>query len=145
MSASPFVFDLTKAMRQDARLRHRVTESARTCDNIQHLAREGKATPRDLHAAQAALVEACGFNYGMLIPKMFPRYPEDKPLDLAARPFMFVLTSMAEDCSVTVEAGRQVGKCAVGETVVETNKGAMTLRGIFDSGASRRKSALTDA
>jgi hypothetical protein len=134
MHHSPFVFDLVKSLRDDPKRRESVLNALRESDEELAALRDGRSSHEKLIEKQAKIVEHSGFNYGLLVPQLFPRYPLDAPLDLAARPFMFVLTSFAEDISITLEAGRQVGKCATASTEVVTRDGTMTLGDIFARG-----------
>lgn len=92
----------------------------------------GKASQADVSQAQAALLPLCGFNFGLLIPYFFPRYPLDEPLSLLQRPFMFAMTCLAPDSIMTLRAGRQVGKCVTGDTEVTTDKlGTISIADLF--------------
>ncbi|MEJ6701202.1 MAG: hypothetical protein QNL01_09560 [Akkermansiaceae bacterium] len=103
-------------------------------DTVVRNIQEGKASRTDLASAQAKVIPASGFNFGLLIPSYFTAYPFQDPLSFVDRPFMFAMTCLAPNSVVTLKAGRQVGKCAHGDTEVETNQGHMTLRSIFDAG-----------
>lgn len=109
-------------------------------DNVANLQRQmaaGKADRSSVARALSNVVTASGFNYGLLMPQIFPRYPTNEPLSLIPRPFMFVMTTLAANSVLTLRAGRQVGKCADGHTVVETEShGNMTLGQIFDMGVA---------
>jgi hypothetical protein len=98
---------------------------------------EGKADRSSVARALSTVVTSCGFNYGLLMPQIFPRYPTNEPLSLLPRPFMFVMTTLAANSVLTLRAGRQVGKCADGDTEVETEAhGTLSLRQIFDMGVA---------
>jgi len=133
--ANDFVYDLISEMRGNPRRRESVAQLARRIDSLSHEVSVGKSNRKHLEHAQAELVEACGFNFGMLIPTMFPAYPEEKPLDLASRPFMYAMTCMAPNSVVTFKAGRQVGKCVTGETLLRTEEGSVSIRDLFDAAA----------
>lgn len=130
----PFIYDLLSELRSDPRRQEAVVQSLRRIDSISRDIDDGKASRQDLTNAEAALIPECGFNFGLLIPKVFPRYPLDSPLDLSSRPFMFAMTSMAPNSVITLKAGRQVGKCADGGTKVVTPTGISTLQKLFDEG-----------
>lgn len=132
--SSVFTYDLLSSMRDNPDRRKQVTEGLARVDNIQREIAEGKASKADLTAAMAALIPAAGFNFGLLIPAMFPTFPFTEPLDFANRPFMYAMASLAPKSVITLMAGRQVGKCATGETEVETEGGPRTLQSIFDEG-----------
>ncbi len=109
-------------------------EALRRIDSVSQAVAEGKASRQSITSAEASLIPLCGFNFGLLIPRVFPRYPVDAPLDFSSRPFMFAMTGQAPSSIVTLKAGRQVGKCADGDTEVMTNGGAATMRELFDEG-----------
>lgn len=129
-----FIYDLVSELRKNPRRREVVLNALKRVDSVTASVLAGKASRSEIVKAEAALVPACGFNYGLLIPKMFPRYPFDEPLDFSSRPFMFVMTSLTPGSVVTLKAGRQVGKCADGDTLVTTQGGAVSLRDIFNAG-----------
>lgn len=121
-------------MRKDPVRRDSVVSIVRHIDSLKQKVAEGKETRDTLTNAMADLIPACGFNYGLLIPDVFHSYPDDKPLDFAARPFMFAMTSLAPNTVLTLRAGRQVGKCVDGGSTVETNQGQKSVRDLFAMG-----------
>lgn len=129
-----FVYDLLSELRRDPQRRLEVSKRLVDIDKINQDIADGKASLNDLTSAEAELVPLCGFNFGLLMPRVFPRYPLEKPLDFASRPFMFAMTSMAPNSVVTLKAGRQVGKCASGDTEVVTRTGKTTLAELFADG-----------
>lgn len=129
-----FVYDLISELRKDPQQAALVTAAMKRIDTVSADYSNGKATRQDIMDAEGALLPLCGFNFGLLIPRFFPRYPFDTPLDFSSRPFMFAMTAMTPGSVITLKAGRQVGKCADGDTPVETNHGRVTLREIFDQG-----------
>ena len=129
-----FTYDLLSELRKDPARRNSVEEAMRRVDRVAAAHASGKASRKDIIEAEAAIVPLCGFNFGLLIPRFFVRYPYDKPLDFSNRPFMFAMTAQAPGSVITLKAGRQVGKCADGDTQVTTNRGSMTLRDVFDLG-----------
>jgi len=134
--SNSFVYDLISELRRDPRRRAAVSKALRNLDSVNKALREGKASRSDLSKAQAEIIPASGFNFGFLMGSYFKTYPEDKPLSFVDRPFMFAMTSLAPNSVVTLMAGRQVGKCARGDTEVDTNRGRMSLLHIFESGVS---------
>lgn len=134
MNQDAFVYDLISELRKDPRRAEAVTSAMRRLDMITANFSKGKASRKDIIRAESDLLPLCGFNFGLLIPRFFPRYPYDKPLDFSSRPFMFAMTAMTPGSVITLKAGRQVGKCVVGETIVTTNCGPKTLLEIFDMG-----------
>lgn len=131
-----FTYDLMSTLRKDPAKARKVQEGMQRIDNIQRQMGQGKADPNTLAKEMAALIPVCGFNFGLLIPHFFKKYPEDKPLSYIPRPFMFAMSSLANNGVVTLKAGRQVGKCADGDTIVVTDRGAMTLRELFYAGSA---------
>ena len=133
-SQEEFVYDLFSEMRKRPQRMSAIVAAMRRVDMVSRAFAEGKALRQDIVQAEADLLPACGFNFGLLIPKFFPRYPFDSPLDFSSRPFMFAMTATAPGSIITFKAGRQVGKCADGDSEVMTNHGKQTLRGLFDKG-----------
>jgi len=133
-SKQQFLYDVLSELRRDPQRRQAVLEAMDDADRVSHEVLQGKASRSAVTKAEAELVRLCGFNFGLLIPRFFPRYPLDEPLDFSSRPFMFAMTSQAPGSVVTLKAGRQVGKCADGDTVVTTDTGECTLRDLFDEG-----------
>ncbi len=121
-SSEIFSHDLLRDIRRNPKKAEAIQAAAERLDTVIQDAGLGKASSADITAAQYALVPLCGFNFGMLIPYFFTRYPLDEPLSLMSRPFMFAMTCMAPDSVVTFRAGRQVGKCVAGATQVTTDK-----------------------
>jgi hypothetical protein len=133
-SSEIFTHDLMSAIRKDPRKSRLVSDALQRVDTITRAIADGKASRQDLTRAQASLVPLCGFNFGLLMPSFFPRYPFDAPLSLIARPFMFAMTCLAPNSTITLKAGRQVGKCVTGDTEIVTDRGPMTISALFDSG-----------
>lgn len=131
-----FTYDLMSTLRKDPLKARKVQESMERIDSIQTSVRQGKSDASELGNAMASLVPLCGFNLGLLMPHYFKRYPQGKPLSYIERPFMFAMSSMSSNSVVTLRAGRQVGKCADGNSVVETENGATTLFAIFQAGCA---------
>ena len=129
-----FIYDLLSALRRDPGRREAVEEALRRVDSVAQAVSEGKASRREITEAEAALIPLCGFNFGLLMPKMFPTAARGDPLDFSNRPFMFAASAQAPGSVVTFKAGRQVGKCADGDTQVITPEGSITLRELFDEG-----------
>jgi hypothetical protein len=130
-----FIYDLMARLRSDPVRARRAQTAADNVASLQRRMADGKADRRDMAQAMSEVVTASGFNYGLLIPQIFPRYPISEPLSLIPRPFMFVMTTLSANSVLTLRAGRQIGKCADGDTVVETEShGDMTLSQLFDMG-----------
>lgn len=130
-----FVYDLMANLRkhpEKAKVVQGVIDQVRTLE--QKIA-QGKADRNEMSSALARLVPLCGFNFGLLLPYIFPRYPSTEPLSLLERPFMFAMTCFAANNRLTLRAGRQIGKCADANTEVTTRShGQMTLGQLFDAG-----------
>ncbi len=129
-----FTYDLMSTLRKDPVKARKVQEGMERIDTIQRQLGQGKADPSVLAKEMAALIPVCGFNFGLLIPHFFKKYPQDKPLSYIPRPFMFAMSSLSCNSVVTLKAGRQVGKCSDGSTQVTTDRGMMTLLELFQAG-----------
>ena len=134
MKQGKFIYDLMSELRKDPERAALVADAARRVDMIAAAVAKGKASRQDVAEAEAAIIPLSGFNFGLLIPRFFPRYPFDAPLDFSSRPFMFAMTTMTPGSVITLKAGRQVGKCADGDTEVTTQSGSATLRELFERG-----------
>ena len=131
-----FVYDLMAKLRRDPRKAAEVQKALDDSARIAHLLSNGKADRADMSRALGRIVVACGMNFGMMLPRIFPRYPTVEPLSLMQRPFMFAMTTLAANSVLTLRAGRQVGKCADAATEVETEShGRLTLGEMFAMGA----------
>ena len=132
-----FIFDLLSTLRKNPKKAQEVQAAVDRVDMITRGIKDGKASREDLVEAQSSLIPLCGFNFGLLIPMCFHRYPLDAPLSLLDRPFMFAMTCLAPDSVVTLMAGRQVGKCVDGDTEVLTDKfGLTSMDQLFQMGTS---------
>lgn len=56
------------------------------------------------------LLKLCNYNFGLLTPYFFPRYPKDQPLSLKDRPYSYAMFNFQIGGSTTVRASRQIGK-----------------------------------
>lgn len=131
-----FVYDLLGFMRQNPKAAAEIHEAHAYVHKLIRLHREGKASHKDIAKAQAQLVTRCRFNFGLLMPFTFPKYPIDEPFSIVRRPFMFAMTSLTPNSTITLKAGRQVGKCVAGETKLVTTRGLKTLESLFQEGIS---------
>ena len=132
-SSDIFSHDLLRDVRRNPKKAEAIHKAVARLDKLTQDMKLGKASSSDVTEAQAALIPLCGFNFGLLIPFFFPRYPLDEPLSLLTRPFMFAMTCMAPDSVLTFRAGRQVGKCVTGDTKVTTDKlGDLRISELFD-------------
>lgn len=120
---SVFIYDLLGRLRRDPKKAKIVNDALRNVAIINKAVSEGKATRAELGAAQGKLIQHCGFNFGLLIPDFFPRYPKEDPLNLLSRPFMFAMTCLGPDSVVVLKAGRQAGKCVTADTRVTARIG----------------------
>lgn len=134
MRTDLFFYDLLSELRKDPQRREAVDEALKRVDRVTHAFQQGKASRSEITKAEADLVPLCGYNFGLLMPRMFPRYPLDAPLDFSSRPFMFAMTGQGPGSIVTLKAGRQVGKCADGATELRTPEGNTTMEELFDEG-----------
>lgn len=131
-----FIYDLFSDLRKNPARMAEVEAAMRRVDSVTQEVAAGKASKQQITEAEAALVPLCGFNFGLLIPRVFPRYPQEEPLDLSSRPFMFAMTALAPSSVVTLKAGRQVGKCVTEDTRVTTPDGEMTMLDLFNDGVA---------
>ena len=131
-----FSYDVLSYLRKRPKQAAAVEAILTRVDSISRLMREGKATQEDQKRLLPQLIPLSGYNFGFLIPSMFPRYPLDASLKFTDRPFMFAMSCLAPGSVITLKAGRQVGKCADGDTQVITNRGTLTLRDLYEAGVS---------
>ena len=132
---SPYIFDLVNALRYDPIHGPAIRKAAAALKRIEEGRASGKAVMAEVSQAQADLVSASGMNFGLLVPYLIPRFGRrGTPMSFLDRPFMFSMSCLAPNTVVTLRAGRQVGKCADGDTVVTTSSGDLTLRALFDLG-----------
>jgi hypothetical protein len=131
-----FIYDLFSDLRKSPERLAEVEAAMRRVDSVTQEFAAGKASRSEITEAEAALIPLCGFNFGLLMPRVFPRYPKEEPLDLSSRPFMFAMTSLTPNSVVTLKAGRQVGKCVTEETRVTTPDGEVTMLDLFNDGVA---------
>lgn len=132
-SSEIFTRDLLSEVRRNPKKAQAIQAALARLDNVTSDVQLGKASTAEVTEAQAAMIPLCGFNFGLLIPYFFPRYPLDEPLSLLSRPFMFAMTCLAPDSVTTFRAGRQVGKCVTGDTRLTTDKlGDVSIAELFD-------------
>ena len=134
LPACPFAFDLMAYLRNNPKKQRALLKSVDTLKAIEARLARGEPVTNEFKAELSKLIKLSGYNLGLIIPYLFPAYPDDTPLSLIARPYMFALLSMAGDSIVTFRAGRQVGKCSAGDQTLSTNKGQMSLEGLFLAG-----------
>ena len=134
MNKSPFVFDVINEMRTSPKFRSKVSKAMLAVDRIHADIAAGKGSRTELSKAQAELVKQSGFNFGSLFPHFYNRYPRQEPMSLNSRPFMYAMTCLAPGSIITLKSGRQIGKCASGDTEVVTEEGKDTLAGLFAAG-----------
>ena len=134
-SGQHFIYDLISELRKNPKRQKEVVLALQRIDIVEQARADGKASRQDVCDAEADVVEKAGFNFGPLIPRFFPRYPLDQPLDFSDRPFMYAMTAQAPGSVITLKAGRQVGKCADGDTeLFLCGGGVTTLKALFDEG-----------
>lgn len=132
--ATPYIFDLINVLRTDPVRGTAIRRAAAALETIEHKLKFGKSVTSDVSRAQADLVAACGMNFGLLVPYLIPKFGRrGTPMSFMDRPFMFAMSCLAPNTTVTLRAGRQVGKCVSGDTVLQTRQGNRTIRDIFNS------------
>ncbi len=130
---SEFVYDLVGHMRNNPAARATINKTMQEVERAHEAMRRGG--PRDeVSAAFAKAVVDCGFNFGLVMPYYFYNFRDSAPMSLLDRPYMFAMTCLAPDSVTVLMSGRQVGKCADGETDISTDAGVMTLSELFDAG-----------
>lgn len=134
-SSEIFTHDLLRYVRRNPTKATAIQSALARLDKISADVQLGKASSEEMTNVQASLIPLCGFNFGLLIPYCFPAYPMDQPLSLLARPFMFAMTCLSPGSVTTLRAGRQVGKCVVGSTLVTTSThGNINMEALFNLG-----------
>jgi hypothetical protein len=71
---------------------------------------ERSQQPVEQGVAVRALLRHCNYNFGLLVPYFFPRYPKDQPLSLSDRPYSFSMFDLQIGGSTTFRGSRQIGK-----------------------------------
>lgn len=130
-------YDVVDKLRSNEALYRTSAALVRGVDRIAADMRSGKgkasSSSNYVKLARAATM-ACGNNFGYLLSSYLPAYPAENPFSLVERPFMFAMTTFGPG-TVVLKAGRQVGKCATGDTEVVTDKlGRVTLEQLFEAG-----------
>ena len=98
-------FDLGYSLQTDGAFRHKYLTMVQNYEKEEAAGRTERAN--QLFQDLCAL---CHYNFGFLVPYYFPRYPENKPLSLAARPFSWALFDFGVGTCTTIRASRQTGK-----------------------------------
>ena len=129
----PYIFDLMAHLRKNKNKAQAIDAAVTKLKKLEAMYSRGEPVSNEIQKSIADLVILCGHNLGFLVPYLFPAYPSDSPLSLMARPYMFALLSMAGNVSVTFRAGRQIGKCVSGDTVLRTPEGDITIAELFES------------
>lgn len=130
-------YDMVGQLRKNPKLLQKASEYIAAADKIALGIRSGKGKPftyENYEKIVLASVMACGNNFGALLSGFLPSFRDEKPFSIVERPFMAAMSTLSTG-SVTLKAGRQVGKCATGDTTVETDThGRTTLRNLFEMG-----------
>jgi len=137
-ASSPFSFDLETILAQPeladkTNLMARIHE-INDAHNAWHSKGSGSSTVARLNSQ---FIRDCGHNYGLLMPFVFPKYPTDRPLQFEKRPYMMAMSSMLTPMTLTLNAGRQVGKCVKGDTPLVVRRfgreNTVTIQDLFES------------
>lgn len=95
-------------------------------DDIKRLEKETDGDPHGNDKVASRIIDIyrlCKYNAGLLVPYFFPQYPYDKPLSCSARPYSFAMFHMQIGGSLSIRAGRQIGKA------LEENEPVLTPEG----------------
>lgn len=132
----PYVFDFYKWLAEDRDRCDRLVGEINALHRAVGLKYRGTGNMDNgqLRSTALGLMRKCGYNFGMLIPVIYHTLNNGRPMSLGSRPFMHVMTCLAPGYSVTLKAGRQVGKCVTGDTTVQTREGDVSLRYLFAMG-----------
>jgi hypothetical protein len=102
--------DLNWEVKTNAEFRYKL--KALTGD-IKRLEKETEGDPHGSDKIASRIIDIyrlCKYNAGLLVPYFFPQYPYDKPLSCTARPYSFAMFHMQIGGSLSIRAGRQIGK-----------------------------------
>lgn len=130
-------YDMVGQLRKNDTLFNAASQFIEAADKIAAGIQSGKGKPYT-HENYAKMVmtsiSACGSNFGGLLGGFLPSFRDEKPFSIVERPFMAAMTTLSPGM-VVLKAGRQVGKCATGDTTVDTDTmGSVQLRDLFDMG-----------
>lgn len=67
----------------------------------------------------ARLLRLCDFNPTLMVPYLFPHFPERDPMSLLSRPHAVSMMALVPNGTLVVQASRQVGKCLSGLTFLK--------------------------
>jgi hypothetical protein len=135
---APFVYDLFGWMAADWHRCQEITQLSEEFGNTMKAIYAKKSGVSSKHALEKArrLFQRCGYNFGLLVPGLYPTLDNGKPMSLNKRPFMHVMTCLAPGYTLTLKAGRQIGKCVTGDTEVTTAEGSVSMRYLFAMGVA---------
>lgn len=137
---SSFCFDVLGRALVDPAFARNVADAYALCQEATYALSIGQGSRESVATYSAKLVETCGFNIGMLMPSIYQNYVTDpetgelRALDFADRPYMFALSTLATDHTVTLVTGRQAGKCTTGDAKIALIDGCITAESLFDQG-----------
>lgn len=115
--------DLNWEVKTNAEFRYKLKALT---DDIKRLEKETEGDPHGSDKIASRIIDIyrlCKYNAGLLVPYFFPQYPYDKPLSCTARPYSFAMFHMQIGGSLSIRAGRQIGKA------LEENEPVLTPRG----------------
>lgn len=102
--------DLNWEVKTNAEFRYKLKALT---DDIKRLEKETDGDPHGNDKVASRIIDIyrlCKYNAGLLVPYFFPQYPYDKPLSCSARPYSFAMFHMQIGGSLSIRAGRQIGK-----------------------------------
>lgn len=130
-------YDMVGQLRKNDTLFSCASQFIDAADKIAFGIRTGKGKPythENYAKMVTAAIHACGSNFGGLLGGFLPSFRDEKPFSIVERPYVAAMTTLSPGI-VVLKAGRQVGKCATGDTVVDTDTmGPVTLSALFDMG-----------
>ena len=132
-------YDMVGQLRKNDTLFDAASKFIEASDKIAVGIRSGKGKPythENYAKMTSAAIQACGNNFGGLLGGFLPDFKDGRPFSIVERPFMAAMTTLSPG-TVVLKAGRQVGKCATGDTTVDTDTmGHVQLRDLFAMGLS---------
>lgn len=130
-------YDMVGQLRKNDTLFNCAAQFVEAADKIAAGMQAGKGKPythENYAKMTTAAIRACGNNFGALLSGFLPSFRDDKPFSIVERPFMAAMTTLSPGI-VVLKAGRQVGKCATGDTTIETDTmGNVQLQELFNLG-----------
>jgi hypothetical protein len=137
-ASSPFSFDLeTILARPEFADKSKLIARLREVNEAHNAWHSKGSGAQNVAKLNSQFIRDCGHNYGLLMPFIFPKYPTERPLQFEKRPYMLAMSSMLTPMTLTLNAGRQVGKCVEGDTQLVVRRfgreSNVAIRELFES------------